>query len=162
MLSIPRSFLAFLIVAAITLLSSKADACRLGGDQLLFDEQPPSDVLNGAEVIEVHFTNVGADFDRASKHVPIDARGLRPAPDEIGATLIGAARTLSGRAKNAPEDYFPVFATVTSCTHGFLIWAGQPNVRRDQNAFMIVRFVRGTSGETSFYAGGNWNGHWHF
>ena len=146
----------------MSLLSSKADACRHGADQLLFDEQPPSDVLNGAEVIEVHFTNFGADFERASKDVPVDARGFRPAPNEIGATLIGAARLKGSTGNDATEGYFPVFATVTSCTHGFLIWAGQPQRSRDQNAFMIGRFVRGVGGQLSFYAGGNFNGIWHF
>lgn len=157
-----RSFSAFLLVAAMALLSSKADACRIGGNELLFHKPPPKDVLVGAEVVEVHFTNIGADFDRASKHVPTDARGFRPAPDEAGATLIGAARILSGATKNATEGYFPVFATVTSCTHGFLIWAGQPQRSMNQNAFMIGRFVRGIGGKLSFYAGGNLNGLWHF
>ncbi|HLT01763.1 MAG TPA: hypothetical protein VK001_06270 [Geminicoccaceae bacterium] len=139
--------IAVMIVGMTVALVGPAAACRVGGDQIIFDEAPEPE-LSGATVIHVRFLNSGSSFERWEELMPYN---------EIG-TLVGVARVTRSTA-GAPDGWFPVYARVTSCTHGFF---GRPRRPRDQDAFLVGRFVRDEAGRTLFEAAGNWNGRWHF
>lgn len=125
-------------------LATEAHACRVGGDQLLFVEAPPSGVLADTQSIRVHFTNVGPRFEE----------WRRRAPSDSGRILIGIARAVD------EQSYFPVYATVSSCTHGFWMMAfGKSDPVWDGAYYLVGRFVPGSS--PRFHAAGNWNSRWH-
>src|SRR5690606_23645819 len=139
--------IAVMIVGMTVALVGPAAACRVGGDQIIFDEAPEPQ-LSGAIVIHVRFSNSGSFFEQWEELMPYN---------ELG-TLVGVAR-LTRSTAGAPDGWFPVYARVTSCTHGFF---GRPRRPWDQDAFLAGRFVRDEAGRTLFEAAGNWNGRWHF
>lgn len=143
---IVRSTLAVL-AAALAIAASPAVACRIGGDQLLFDTRP-SPPLAKAQVVRVHFTNVGPAYDQALRRYPFYNGTFR--------VLIGVATPHRGRP-------FPVSASVTSCTHGF--FGNIANKRVEQQVtgrfYLVGRFQKTPAG-LAFNAGGDWNGNWHW
>jgi hypothetical protein len=150
-----RLFL-LLLSASMVVTPSVASACRIGGDAILFEEAPPADVLQGAETIRVHFTNVGPEVERWQRRAP----HANERSDVLDSTLIGVAQVLDGN--RSADGLFPVYATVTSCTHGFWSMAfGKANPVWNGEYFLIGRFVSDTNGRR-FQAGGNWNGRWHY
>lgn len=130
-------------VALAMCAAAPAHACRVGGDQLLFIEAPAPEGLSDFQVVRIHFTNTGPDFEAM--------KGLAtPGPFH---SLIGLAR-LDDRAE---DIQFPVFALVTSCTHEF---AGKTPQEFDGEYYLVGQFGENENGRY-FLAGGNWNGRWH-
>jgi hypothetical protein len=138
---------AVMIVGITVALAGPAAACRVGGDQIIFNEAPKPE-LSGATVIHVRFLNSGSSFERWEERMPYNELGI----------LVGVARVTRTTA-GAPDGWFPIYAGVTSCTHGFF---GRPRRPWDQDAFLAGRFVRDEAGQTLFEAAGSWNGRWHF
>jgi hypothetical protein len=138
---------AVMIVGITVALAGPAAACRVGGDRIIFNEAPKPE-LSGATAIHVRFLNSGSAFERWEERMP---------HNELG-TLVGVAQVTRSTA-GAPDGWFPVYAGVTSCTHGFF---GRPRRPWDQDAFLAGRFVRDQAGQVLFEAAGNWNGRWHF
>ena len=115
--------LLILVLAAQT--SSAASACRNGGDFILFKEDPSPSTTPHTETIRVHFTNAGPHLENWREQRPSDG----------WLHLIGVARLLDSKP-GRPSGYFPVYASISSCTaHGFgsmafgaatyPIWAGE-------------------------------------
>lgn len=126
-----------ILLAAV--LATPAFACRVGGDQVLFEATPPS-VPAGLRVVRVRFANTGEEFER----------WRRRAPRTEGGDLIGVLRQADG-------SQLPVYHPVTSCTHGFF---GKSPTRYDRIAVLVGRFVPTDPGAKAFYAAGDWNGRW--
>lgn len=150
---VAKSILAPLIFALAVQCPSAALACRVGGDRILFTEAPTPDALTDARTIKVRFTNVGPDIEHWKK--------LRPwvrDDGDFGGLLIGVGRPLDRKR----AETFPIYATVTSCTHGF--WSmnfGKADPVWDGEYYLVGRF-QSDKGGRYFRAAGNWNGRWHY
>ena len=124
--------------------TAPAWACRVGGDQILFDELPAPIGLESAEVIFARFADKGDDFDRSN--------ALHPQLDEVH-PLVGFARLQGG------HEQVPVYAMVSDCTHGFY---GRPATSHDGDFYLVGRWILLPDGSKAFRAGGDWNGRWHY
>lgn len=145
-----RQTLVFAVIAALT--AVPAQACRVGGDRILFETRPKPVGLANVEVIHVQFTNVGRDYNSARSRLPFF---------DHNRALIGVAKLL--RPGPASQGYFPVYATATSCTHGFFsnAYSKEVKVKHIGEFFMVGRFEKTKAG-LKFDAGGDWNGRWHW
>ena len=132
---------------------SAASACRVGGDAILFSDAPSGyESLPKVRAIRVHFTNVGPLVQEWSKRKPWSRHG-----GAINSTLIGVARLQDRSSKP-----FPVYATVTSCTHGFWSMAfGKADPVWNGDYYVVGQF-QSEGGHRYFRAAGNWNGKWHY
>jgi hypothetical protein len=134
---------ALLTIGLALHIPSQAAACRIGWDQHLFEDSPAPDVLLGAQIIRVQFSNARPALQ--------NWQGSAADPDAgytLPYTLIGAARIFRGGvARGRP---FPVYAFVTSCSgfHGMQS-GGEPRHVVAGEYYLIGRF-RGPR----FYAGG--------
>jgi hypothetical protein len=135
--------MAALAAASSVLVAAPAGACRIGEDRVFFDAAPKP-MLPRVASIRVRLVNSGETFSAWERRLAYSA-GARK--------LIGVAQLSSGRG-----GWFPVYAAVTSCTHGFF---GRPGPL-DMRGFLVGRFARGPRGERVFHAAGDWNGRWHF
>ena len=127
------------------LVPSPASACRIGWDQQLFPERPPTNALRGARAIRVHFSNARPGIDRWPRHV------ANPHGGPFTYTLIGVARRLDdGRPTG---DSFPVYAVVTSCSGFFSMNFGEVRTVVEGDYWLIGRFSSGER-DRHFYAGG--------
>jgi hypothetical protein len=138
---------AFIAMGAAFQFPSQASACRVGWDQNLFEASPAPDVLPGAQIIRVYFSNAGPDRDIWPASV------ANPNPDyNLPYTLIGVARIIRDGVERSPP--FPVYAWVTSCSPFFGTQAGGvPAHVVEGEYYLIGRFRSGANGRL-FYAGG--------
>jgi len=155
-----RTSLKALFTIALALqIPSPASACRHGWDQHLLEESPPPDVLPGAQVIRVNFSNARPALDRW----PRSTASLDGSPFDYW--LIGVAQIIGEGA--ARQDYFPVYAFVTSCSGFSGIVFGEVRTVVEGEYYLIGRFAADESGRR-FHAGrvhrggGASNGQWHF
>lgn len=138
------------VVASAVAISTpfQASACAGADFTHLFEERPAADVLPGAEIIRVRFSNV----QPRQNHWPIDDGnhdgGL------LRKVYVGSAHLVGDQTTDA--DVFPVYATANSCTRFF-------NRRRiiEGEYFLIGRFQY-ENGARRFYAGGNVREIWVF
>lgn len=156
-----RTSLGALVTFALALqIPSQASACRIGWDQHLLEESPPPDVLPGAQVIRVSFSNARPALVRW----PRSTAGLDGSPFDYW--LIGVARIIGESA--ARQDTFPVYAFVTSCSGFRGMVFGEVRTVVEGEYYLIGRFVSDERGRR-FHAGGVRvqnggisNGQWHF
>ena len=135
------AFLRLTITLGAALASAPTLACRVGGDTVLFAEKPVPKLV-GVVVMKVRLVESGPHFTWWNKQLPYRADG----------------KTLIGVARSERHNWFPVYATVTSCTHQFF---GGPGGTFDRAGFIVGRFVRQPKGQSVFLAAGDWNGRWH-
>jgi hypothetical protein len=154
------SLRASLTIALAFQLPSQASACRVGWDQNLFEQSPASDVLPGAQIIRVHFSNMGSALGKWPKMAP------NPDGQALGYSLIGTAQPLEdGRAQEKP---FPVYAIVTSCSGFFGRMDGDKHEVVDGEYYLIGRFRSDGDGRRFLAGGVRTNGNepiyegWHF
>ena len=154
------SLKALLALALALQFPSQALACRVGWDQHLFEQAPPADVLAGAEVIRVRFSNASPATDKWPTYA------ADPYGEQLGYTLIGIARRLDG-ADSAAEP-FPVFAFVTSCSRFWAMSEQKVRTTVEGDYYLVGRFDP-KPGVRAFYAGGRRMdgragiyGGWHF
>jgi len=142
-------------VAVLALAATPAAACRIGGDHILFEQRPTPTGAEWMDVIFVHFTDRGRVFEHFKAHHPRQNEA-RP--------LIGVAQ-LEGYGVQVP-----VYARVTSCTHGFF---GRPVPPHIGDFYIVGRWTLLPDGARAFMAGGlSWTqygpaadpsrGAWHF
>jgi len=123
--------LKLLVLVLAVQTSSGAHACRSGGDVILFKEDPSPSTTPNTETIRVHFTNAGPHFERWRKQRPSDG----------WLHLIGVARVLED-VPGTRSDYFPVYASLSSCTQGFasMIRGMEPYLTWDGEYYMMGSF----------------------
>lgn len=148
-----RLFHISLLAAVAVQAPTVASACRVGGDRILFTEAPSAYELRDARTVRMHFTNVGPLVERWRKLKPSDE-----VEGSLHGTLIGVGRLLDSER----PDHFPIYGSVTSCTHGFWSMAfGRADPVWDGEYFLVGRF-RADGSHRYFQAAGNWNGRWHY
>lgn len=131
-------------IAVFGLTVVPVSACAVGGDWILFEERPTPIGLEVADVVFVHFTSDGDAFDRFLALNPwLDA--VRP--------LVGAAQL------HGSEGQVPVYALVTSCTHGFY---GRSIPRHDGDFYLVGKWIVLPDGSRAFQAAGDLNDRWHY
>ena len=143
-----------MVAVLASLIPSEASACRIGGDWNLFKEAPSRDVLPGAQIIHVQFSNTASAIQKWPKWIN------SPDPSNpFDYWLIGVARIIDDSSER--DDLIPVYAFVTSCSpfHGMTF--GEAGDIDDEEFYLIGRLASGSKG-LSFLAGGNHNGRWHF
>lgn len=123
-----------------------ASACQIGERKILFIAAPSPDIFPGAEIIRVHFTNVGAMVDQWRRRAPKSNYGI----------LIGVARILNGK-HSGRSGYFPVYATITSCTPSFMsMVSGDASPVWNGTYYIAGRFLK-SNDSPGFQAEGYWN-----
>lgn len=144
--------------ALLGLATGPAWACRVGGDQILFEERPQPVGLEDAEVIFARFIRDPDVFGRGRS--PTDPQGRRGRSGWEVRTFIGLARLKGG------QELVPVYALVTSCTHGLF---GRPATPHDGDFYLVGRWTERPAGAKAFQAGGEDGStrsggepHWHY
>ena len=82
-----------LAVALALQIPSYASACRIGWDQHIFEQSPAPNVLPGAQIIRVHFSNARPGIDRWSGSISNYDGG------SFDSTLIGVARIIGAGSR---------------------------------------------------------------
>jgi hypothetical protein len=150
-----RTLLAAFVLLAFA--ATPAWACRVGFDQILFEERPQPIALEGAKVIFVRFIRDPAVFERGWP--PTDPQGRRGRSALYVPPLIGLARLDGG------QDLVPVYARVTSCVPG---WFGLSAPPHNSDAYLVGRWMERPKGARAFQAGGEDGStrgedqHWHY
>nr|WP_295371609.1 hypothetical protein [uncultured Sphingosinicella sp.] len=135
-----------LLALALALqIPSQAFACRIGVDQQLFEQPPPTDALPGAQIIRVRFTNARPDIKGLARHVE------SPDGSQLSYTLIGVAQRIDEDVAGAKP--FPVYAFVTSCSFFWSMSFGEVSRVVDGDYYLIGRFTSDARGQR-FHAGG--------
>ena len=132
-------------IALAVQLPSQASACRVGWDQHLFEQPPPSNVMRGAKIIRVHFSNAKSALSGLPRSV------ANPDGQALGYSLIGMARLVGDG--DAGKEPFPVYAIVTSCSGFWAVENGDARKVVDGEYYLIGRF-QADGGKQRFHAGG--------
>lgn len=140
-----------LSLALLGVTAVPASACRVGGETIVFPQYPTLITLENVEVISVHFTNAGETFERFDTRYP--KLGDGNAAMESLRSLIGVAAEEDGAGQ------FPVYAWLTSCSHGF---GSNPPHPWDTYGYLVGSWSHAPDGSRIFLAGGNWNGRWQY
>ena len=111
------------VFVAAVLAAGTAAACRIGAVRLLFDKAPETPRA-GVFVVQGDFTNYGPEYEAIARR---EAGAPLPSQDGV---LIGVLRLPSH-----PEGALPVYANVTSCTHGFF---GKPPRQWRGRYYMLI------------------------